>query len=385
MTTTALTRRRSLLDRPNAPRVVLTATTLLLLVVPLTTPEDGVWVLAHLLGALAFCAWIWTPMRWRHPFGLVLSAALLVAGVLEPAPGIDILTIAGLTTALRSIGLRWGLLTIAALGLVSATRVVEGSDLMTLSTSGAQSLLVVFVLVLLDRTACATRELEVATHELAEPVDHERAMLTDRLGSLIGRTLVAAREAVRGTVAVADRADPGVLAQLHGIEALLEDGITQLEKLIIEPVAETLEGELEATRDVCERLGIAATVSADAVPDPVIADMVALVLREAVTNMLKHADATRCVVAVRVDEDATVLAVTNDGAAPVATSSGSSRAGTTGATGATGSRVSTAGTGQRRWREALAGHDAELTTSTLSDGRYQVWLRLPHGVTRART
>lgn len=350
----------TLLGGPTAPRVVLTAVVLLLFV-PFAPTGTVLWRVAHVVGALAFCGWIWLPERHRRRAGLVLGLVTLGGAALDPAPGIDILAIAGTTALLRSARRPWALAAAAAVGTTVVARPwVEVDDIAALAVSGLQSMLVVFVIVLLDRTSSATRELVATTHTLAaEHVDRDRARIGDRLRSLIGRTLLTARADIRDAAAVADPGDADVTEQLRALDALVDDGLAQLTRLTLEPVAESLETEIEAAREVCERLGIAITVSVDEVDDPVVADTAALVLREAVTNMLKHAEATRCVVVVRVTAHESVLAVTNDGVSPVSAAGPGP------------------GTGQERWRRSLEAVGAELTTTALDDGRYQVVVRFP--------
>lgn len=356
----------TLLGSPEAPRVVLTAV-VLLLGIPFAPTGDAGWRSVHDIGVLAFCAWIWAPRRWRRRLGLALGVSLLAGAALDPSPGIDILTVTGVTALVRSVRPRWGLLVVGVVAVLLVARLwVATDDVTDLATSAAQTVLIVFVLVLLDHTASVTRELVATTHALVgEQVDQERARLGERLRPLIGRTLAAARQDVHEAVRVADQADHDLLDELRSLASLLDDGLGQLERLTLEPVSEGLQSELAAAREVCERLGIRVTVSADEVPDPAVADVVALVLREAVTNMLKHSDAGRCVIVVRVSDTETVLAVTNDGASPVSTASRS-------------------GTGQRRWREALAALGGELTTNALDDGRYQILVRVPQASGLAR-
>jgi two-component system sensor histidine kinase DesK len=89
----------------------------------------------------------------------------------------------------------------------------------------------------------------------------------------------------------------------------------------------SLPDELAAARQLLASTGIAVEVDGFPVPDEVGA-VLATVVREAVTNVLRHARATRCEIRLVQDAEAIRLTVTNDGVedpSPGRTQSGGGR------------------------------------------------------------
>lgn len=351
--------------RPALPPGALTARALLVVVLLgalATAGFDGPpgWQVVHVGAAVGCCALLLTGRRGSAVGGA--GATLVALAAVDPTSGAGLLALAGTALTLRAVrhrGVALGVTAVAG-GLALGRSGADGSVATGATTAG---LLVVLTaaLTLLDRTVTATSRLATSDHTLDPPLVRERARLGGGLVAHVGRTLRAAREDVAAAAAVAtsgrEPAAPDVVDQLAALAALLEHGTRQLQRLSVEPVAERLEVELRAAREVGRRLGIDVTTSTDEVTDPAVADAAALVLREAVTNVLKHAEATRCVIVVRVTPEATVLAVTNDGVAPDA-----------------GSGV---GSGQRRWHRALDRLGAHVLAGPIDGQRYRVLVTFP--------
>lgn len=86
----------------------------------------------------------------------------------------------------------------------------------------------------------------------------------------------------------------------------------------------SLAAETASARAVLEKAGIECdlTVALGPVP-PAVSDVLATVLREAVTNVVRHSNARRCRIAVTSAGDQARLAVVNDGAPPMSRTTGS--------------------------------------------------------------
>jgi two-component system sensor histidine kinase DesK len=123
------------------------------------------------------------------------------------------------------------------------------------------------------------------------------ALKTDLIGALIGRddSRAAAEMEEMGRICAAARAD---------IRLVTGDG----QRL-------SLADELTAARQILASAGVEVRAGIPAGPLPATADdVLAPVLREAITNVLRHAAATACAIEVTADGSAVRLRVSNDGA-----------------------------------------------------------------------
>lgn len=83
-----------------------------------------------------------------------------------------------------------------------------------------------------------------------------------------------------------------------------------------------LEQEVESARSTLEAAGVRASVSLEASVPPGAQDVLATVLREAVTNVIRHSRATACSISLQRDGAGLVLRVANDRPVPPRTSPG---------------------------------------------------------------
>ncbi|MGL5929617.1 MAG: sensor histidine kinase [Dermatophilaceae bacterium] len=351
------TRPRALLDDPRAAGLVNVVVALgLFAATGLDDPPP--WQVVHGAATIGFCVWTFAPRRRRPRVAQALALASLGGALV--APGGGLLLVVGATVLVRSVR-RWWLATTAVILALGAAAGLADGHWASPSTWPVAALTV--LLTILDRVATATA-LPAATVFRGD-VDQDRQRLGGELRAQIGRTLCAARQDVEAAIDAASAStlapDDHVVEQLASLRSLIDHGIDQLGRLSTEPVAATLPHELRAAQEVCERLGILAVVSADPVADRAVSEACALVLREAVTNMLRHAAPTRCVIAVRCSAHEIVLSVTNDGASRPAP--GSAQVG--------------AGSGQRRWRQTAGHLGARVSTGVLDGGRYHVVVRFP--------
>ena len=150
----------------------------------------------------------------------------------------------------------------------------------------------------LARAAVARERLRVArdTHDLLGLGLSAVALKCDLAGRLIGRDDSRARAELDALVRLAARARADVQAVTSG-----EHGLS-------------LDTELAAARDILTSAGIDVAVRTVRVPLEAQVDAaLATVLREAVTNVLRHATATRCEIDLTADNDTVTLRVGNNG------------------------------------------------------------------------
>lgn len=289
-------------------------------------------------GALAGVALVVTAVLHVEQLGLVLGAPVLAVSL----PGVTAV-VATLTSVVA---------------YATAVRLAEPSALPTVLLGGLGLAVMLYLLLRISTTA---RHLRLTREDLARTeVDAERERLATELNRIIGQTLEqVARQTTlaRSSLTVTD---PVVHRQLADVEALVDHGLEQLRSLSHQPVIADLEAEIRTAQTLCPRLGVEITVAVEIVGEDA-ADAFALLLREAVTNMFKHADPTRCTLVIRQQDGIALFSFTHDGAhhRPSRPPTGRS------------------GSGQRRWRADLEARGGTLETGPLTDDRYRVVARLP--------
>jgi two-component system sensor histidine kinase DesK len=182
------------------------------------------------------------------------------------------------------------------------------------------------------RAVATTQDLMHLRQELATmAVIGERLRVSRDLHDLLGRSLAAI--ALKAELALRIQqtgAHDRVAQELEEIVELAHESGSDLRELVSGYRRMTLEQEVSASRDLLERRSVECIVDVDslgALPSPVD-QVLAWTLREAVTNVLRHSQATQCLVEGRLAEGQAVLSVRNDhGLAPHPTRALSSSSG----------------------------------------------------------
>ncbi|MEU6034571.1 histidine kinase [Actinomadura sp. NPDC047616] len=224
-------------------------------------------------------------------------------------------------------------------------------------------------LALLTGLVYQVREARLALAEIA--VARERRRIARDVHDLLGYGLSAI--AVKGELAA--RAPDRAERELADIARIARRALADLRAI---PGADdhdlSLEAELESARDVLAAAGMEVTVEARLGPPlPRATDaLLATVLREAVTNVLRHSRPSRCAItADRVDEYVR-LRVVNDGAPADGDTNGDTDGDTDGDTG--GGQ----GLGNLTARVSAAG--GRLDAGPAGDGRYELRVLQPAGL-----
>ena len=137
-----------------------------------------------------------------------------------------------------------------------------------------------------------------------------------------------------------------------------------------------LNAELAAARDVLASAGIDVRLSVSADPSPEAAAVLVPVVREAVTNILKHSSASYCVLEMTADARLLQLSISNDGSDDTGGDAGSGPAVASGVAAAGHAAPAHAGNGLRNLAarlEAAGGHQ----TATRGDGTFSLAVELP--------
>ncbi|MBB4715125.1 sensor histidine kinase [Streptomyces luteogriseus] len=222
------------------------------------------------------------------------------------------------------------------------------------------------------RLADLAQELQSARTELArQAVDRERLRFARDLHDLCGYSLTAVAlqsEQIRWLV----RSDPQrAEEELARTQALARHALSEVRAVSAGYRVLSLEREARAAAGLLESLGVIADVelSGRALPGPVD-ETLAIVVREGVTNALRHSKARHCAIRLTVDgaRDDGVwarLEVSNDGVAPGEEPTGS------------GLVEGPGGSGLRNLRERVAERGGVLTAEADGGSGFRLAVALP--------
>lgn len=316
------------------------------------------------------------------------TAALLVAvvvvlpvdGPAEPVlasiPRASAVAVIGLAT-IGALSARWPMrilaaLTVVVLALVTLTQL--GSRI-----GGIVYLLPAYALVLVSMIASfrltvwlleVVRELEVSRESHASlAVAEERLRIARDIHDVVGRGLsvVAVKSELAATLA--SRGDERAEREMREVRQVAQDSLEQVRTLVSGYRATDLGTELAGARAVLDATGIRVTVtgSADGA-SPAAQDALGAVVREAVTNVVRHARATWCTLELGAPGDPGLgewcLVVANDGSRGDGAGPG------------TGVDAVVPGNGLRGLAERLTPLGGTLTT-TRSDGVFTLTASVP--------
>ena len=291
----------------------------------------------------------------------LVGALALIATAMTPLGGPSIMyvmTVAGV--AGQSLRFRYALpLMIGGAFAVFAVGIANGF----LPAETFQSVVVVLVVGLFTsgakRLLDTNDELLAAREELANlAVVNERLRIARDLHDLLGHSLTV----IRAKSELASRlgeSDPARAAQeMAEVESVARQALVDVREAVTSYRRPTLAGERANARVALAAAGITADFTDDAVAlSPDADETLAWVLREAVTNVVRHSGAMRCHVRTAYDGDGVRLEVIDEG---------------TGAAAANGS-----GSGLSGIRERLAAVGGTLEAGALPNGGFGVVARVP--------
>lgn len=167
------------------------------------------------------------------------------------------------------------------------------------------------------RLVAVIAELEAARSELARAaVTAERARFARDLHDLLGHTLsviVVKAEATRRLAAKDPEAAAGHAAD---IESIGRDALTEVREVVSGYRSTRLGAELDAARKALNDAGIAPEIRNEIVaPAGEAEGLLGWVVREGVTNVVRHSGADRCTIVARQDGDEAVVEVSDNGSA----------------------------------------------------------------------
>lgn len=211
----------------------------------------------------------------------------------------------------------------------------------------------------------AVEQLKATRQELARSaVAQERLRFSRDLHDLLGHTLsvvVVKSEAARR---LAHRDLDAALGQIADIEAVGRQALTEVRAAVTGYREGSLSTELDRARSALTASGIEVVVRESGPPLPPQTEaLLGWVVREGVTNVVRHSGAARATIDLRTGGGRAELTITDDGAGPAAPGERPHAAGT--------------GTGLRGLTERLAAAGGSLSSGPLPGGGFRVAAVLP--------
>ncbi|MEU6716161.1 histidine kinase [Nonomuraea sp. NPDC046802] len=267
------------------------------------------------------------PVGWvqRLPLGGVIAWALLLAALVAvtfmiplPAMGLTVAAAIGSVAAsfVPVLDARRTLLLNAA-AVVLIVPLVGVADIALLLVAAALTSGVLWICWSSVWMLRVLGELQAANETRAAlTLANERLRIARDLHDVFGRTL--ATIAVKSSLAselVSRGHDVRAAEEISGIRSLAEEAGTEVRQVVRGELRTTWEGELSGARSLLKSAGIRCTVTGDPVPER-YAQALAWVVREGVTNLLRHSAATQVTIATADEDTEVILTIANDGAGP---------------------------------------------------------------------
>jgi two-component system sensor histidine kinase DesK len=341
------------------------------------------WIAAAGLAAFAvlYLAALW--VRWRagqpRVAYLLLAALAVVAVALVIGFGQDMSALFPLLSICCGAVLPWGgsfssghgpplpvlaVCTVAAVSLcIAAAQGAAAGDLWSSWYGAALSGLVVAIIY---RYIEAVAQLRRTREELARSaVDAERLRFARDMHDLLGHTLsvIVVKAQVARKLAVRDPAQ--AQQQAADIEEIGRAALGEVRQAVAGYRGRGLARELEAARGALADAGITAQVRQDGPPVPPGADaLLGWVIRESVTNVIRHSGGHRCEIDVRDAGGMVTATIRDDG--PCVPSSVSSSA-----------SLTAGGHGLDGLRERLVAHGGTLTAGPCPGGGFLLAATVP--------
>ena len=154
-------------------------------------------------------------------------------------------------------------------------------------------------------------------------VAEERLRFSRDLHDVFGRTLSVVAVKSELAAELAKRGDPRGAEQMLEVRQIAQDALKEVRDVVNGYRAADLAVERGGAREILSSAGVDTWVAGEALNLPPRAqEALAWVVREGVTNVVRHSDATGCTIEVTSDGERCGVVVTNDGAAVVAQGAG---------------------------------------------------------------
>jgi signal transduction histidine kinase len=259
-----------------------------------------------------------TPPGWRWTLALqILLACAIVAVGGQSVPSQYAGPVAGVVLFHVRRPWSWAI----AFGLIFGTAYVQMRD-MGLQFPGdlpqvvPWTLLAMVGVAALCRLPVAAEQLVAARSELARlAVLRERLRIARDTHDLLGFQLSAIALKAELAVRLADTDRGAARSQLVEAGQVAHEALNSLRSITAEPTGLSFAEEVESARSMLAAAGTRVVLELHATPATAVESPLAIVLREAVTNVVRHSRATTCEIETRPVPGGIQLRVANDGVA----------------------------------------------------------------------
>ncbi|MFC8387857.1 MULTISPECIES: sensor histidine kinase [unclassified Streptomyces] len=322
-------------------------------------PLRLMWTLGVLTAALAVAALV-IAEHGPPGDGVDTAAGSVFGGVLCFGAGMITLGVRDRRRALAVVG-GFGAGTFLVLLLLGApVPTALGTAAIVLAGSGFLAFTAVFSVWLLN-AVFALDEARETRARLA--VAEERLRFGRDLHDVMGRNLAVIALKSELAVQLARRERPEAVEQMIEVQRIAQESQREVRDVVRGYREIDLEAELSGARGVLRAAGIDCEVSGETGGLPSeVQSALGWVVREATTNVLRHGDAKKCTVSVRMPEGRVVLTVQNDGAAAPSGAAGPSGVG---------------GSGLAGLRERLSAVGGTLTAGGIGKGAFRLVAEVP--------
>jgi signal transduction histidine kinase len=245
------------------------------------------------MAGLVYVPFSFFPNAWHGMPGFLAGSALLVL------PG----------------RVRWFVFAAVALsnGLIRAQYVDDPAQLAYYVVSAMVAGMVVYGL---SRLPSLVKQLETARSELADlAVSQERLRFARDLHDLLGFSLSAITLKVELAIRMLGTQTERATRELVEILGIAREALADVRAVASSYRELSLSDEIESARSVLTAAGVRATIEADQLDlSPRSRTVLATVLREGVTNLLRHSEATRCTITISGTDRLASIDIVNDGA-----------------------------------------------------------------------
>lgn len=309
----------------------------------------------------------------RGPSGEVETAAGSVyGGVLCYAAGVITLGVRGWRRRVAVVGafaVGAGLLTFPLEMPLLASVVLAG---LVMVTGGFLAATSIFSLWLLN-AVYALDDAKETRVRLA--VAEERLRFGRDLHDVMGRNLAVIALKSELAVQLSRRGRPEAVEQMIEVQRIAQESQREVRDVVRGYREAALEVELAGARGVLSAAGIVSEVTGETAGLPAeVQSALGWVVREATTNVLRHGDAKKVAVTVRMSEGRVVLTVENDG---VAETTGDGLPGGPGGPGRSAGTGGTGGSGLSGLRERLSAVDGTLEAGPVGRGVFRLTAEVP--------
>ena len=275
--------------------------------------------LALFAGCFTFVVWRNTPVLHTNRAPRVLVAGVVVGlGVVAlGSPWLSGLSIYTVAMLLYNCSRRWWMSIVLGVPLVSMAidRLALRAGVQDTLVLGGQILVVGVILIAFYQQVRAKLELARARTDLARlAVTEERLRISRDLHDILGQRLSAVSLKAELASRLVDRDPERAAEEMREVAAVARQALADVRETVSGYRLLSLAAEIETGRALLTAAGLAVEVEADVegLAEPVD-ECAGAVVREAITNVIRHACADRCAIRVAVGDGSVVVEIRDTG------------------------------------------------------------------------